>query len=649
MNAMQFVILALRKVGFRRFVEIVGVKTYRNFVERSVDKSIRTATMNEPAPFEGILPLESSNAHRFKTAFPAAFNDLIDCAQRIRLHRFQFLGATFQCGESIDWHADPITKKQWQKRIYQETSILYAGSPPDVKPVWELNRHQYFVTLAQAYHLSGDRVYADELENQWLDWIRENPFRVGINWASPLEIGLRLISWTLSFQFIEPNLTKKARSAITFSIWQQASFLSANLSVDKIVRTNHLVGEAAGLFVASSSFTFERSKQWSAMARKVLENEIGSQIFDDGAGKEQSSSYHRFDVDLFLLAYLRSLRLAVPLSQPFAEQLRKMIRWLYHVQTPTHLLPPFGDCDNGRGFLLSPSVDFWDVRGLLALGGLMLNDEVLSIPSFLNEEAFWFLPERLWNAANEMRGAPKIESCVVFPRSGHLVMKNVQPNGHDYCFFRAGPFGMGGDGFSSHSHADLFSPILYLHGELILADTGTSVYLGNDAERDYLRSPAAHNTTFPPHWDFFTPKRWFGWRTVVNGKIIRQYQTDQETTVECGFEESAGVQYRRKITHRFNEHSVSIEDLFEENVYDVHTYFHLDSNVTLQEDKRELVLMKDKRPIARCSFPDVVKPAIDEGWISKSYGTRERALVIHFGWNATARQSTVFTFTGVQR
>jgi len=83
---------------------------------------------------------------------------------------------------------------------------------------------------------------------------------------------------------------------------------------------------------------------------------------------------------------------------------------------------------------------------------------------------------------------------------------------------------MGGGGFSYHSHNDLFSPLIYLNGVPILADTGTSVYLGNDADRDYLRSAAAHNTTFASSWNLFQTKRGLGWNKVTNGKFreVRQ-------------------------------------------------------------------------------------------------------------------------------
>jgi len=648
-NLFHFSILAIRKAGVRRFFEIVVVKARRHLFEGRVDKRIQNIHPAGQTAFDGVIPLDPSTAQRFRNIFPAVFPDFLSRAQKIRSHNFQLLGASFECGEKIDWHRDPVSKKTWQKKTYREISIYYEGSPADVKPVWELNRHQHFVTLAQAYSLSGDRTYADELESQWLDWIKENPYRVGINWASPLEVGLRLISWTLAFQFIEAHLTKEVRSTITSSIAQQASFLASHLSVDKIVRTNHLIGETAGLFITAASFSFEGSKQWMQAARGILEKEIQAQIFDDGAGKEQSAAYHRFDTELLLLAFIKAQKKSFPFSPLFAERLQKMLRCLYRFKTPTCEMPPFGDSDDGRGFSLSPSLNFRDVRGLIALGGFALNIEELSIPAFLNEESFWFFTEREWTSAKEKRTNLLSGNCVVSRESGHVVIRNAETDGMDYCFFRAGPFGLGGDGFCSHSHNDLFSPILYIHGESILADTGTSVYLGNDPERDYLRSAEAHNTTVSPGWNFFKSQKWFGWKKVVDGRIIREDQTSQEISVECGFDEAAGIPYSRTIVYRPHDHSFRIEDRFDEDVRGVHSYFHLDPSLTIEKGIGDIALVKNNNRIVRCSYSDMVKPEIEEGWISKGYGIKERAMIIHFVWNAAAKQPMNFTFAGIDR
>src|SRR5690606_15656052 len=43
-------------------------------------------------------------------------------------------------GVESPWNYDPIEKKYWQKKRYEETSVHTVDSPRDVKIVWEINR-----------------------------------------------------------------------------------------------------------------------------------------------------------------------------------------------------------------------------------------------------------------------------------------------------------------------------------------------------------------------------------------------------------------------------------------------------------------------------------------------------------------------------
>ncbi len=644
MNIVRFSIRAIRKAGLRRFLAIVAVKSYRSLFEKNFAARGRTARITESIGFNGVLPLEASTATRFKKEFPSAFLSLLASAQKLRTQEFEFLGLANRFDKKINWHLDPMTKREWRKEVYREISLHYDGSPSDVKPVWELNRHQYFVILAQAFYLSGDRAYLDELIAQWLDWIEENPYRIGINWASPLEIGIRLISWTLAFQFIEAYLSKRDRTTIIRSLWQQSSFLSSHLSVDKVVRTNHLIGEAAGLFIVASSFAFEESEKWIVKAYRILEEEIRTQVFTDGVVKEQSSSYQLFDVDFFLLAYVKATHTHRIFSIEYAERLLESIRCLHSLQTPDHRLPPFGDNDDGRGFRLRESNYSGNASGVIGIGAVVFHDKTLSTSDYCNEESFWLLTEAEWKSANSQVINPQAETCTIFKEGGHVILRNGRSSTSDYCFFRAGSFGLGEEGFSSHSHNDLFSPIIYLNGNLVLTDTGTSVYLGKDDERDYLRSAAAHNATFPASWKFFETKRWFGWKNILNGTILRKTQTADEIRIECAYEATKRFPYKRTMIYKPLTRQFQIEDLFTENTNGVHTYFHLDSGLSLRMQKEEVLILRKDAPVAYCTFPDNLQLNVEEGWISKSYGVKESSVILHFTWNATARVPAVFTF-----
>ncbi len=536
--------------------------------------------------------------------------------------------------------------KEWQRKSYDENALQYEGSPADVKHVWELNRHQYFVTLAQAFCVSGDRAYLDELAAQWVHWIRENPFRTGINWASPLEIGVRLISWAMAFQFVESHLSLKDRSAIVNSAWEQLSFLSTHLSLDKVVRTNHVIGEAAGLFIAASCFSFRECEKWKRKGQEILEHEMLSQVFEDGVAKEESSSYHRFDVDFFLISYMTGAISPRPFSARFKERLQKMIRYLSILRTPDNRLPVYGDCDNGRGFTLAPWLSPLDPRGIIAAGGTLLGCGEMPLAELLNEESFWLLSESDWDRAELHRSSSVPESFTILPDSRHVVI--AKRDSGDYCFVRAGEFGMGGRWFSYHSHNDLFSPIISLSGISILADTGTPVYLGNDTERDYLRSAAAHNSTFSGSWNFFESKRGFGWKKCLNGTIRTASRTEKVYRVECGFDSASVDYYSRTIAYQADRRTITVEDLFTKNIEDIHSYFHLDRGLTAAVAGTSVLIRKSGKSVARCDFSGGLRLSIEDGWISESYGIKDASVILHFMWSAIAQKAAFFTFSAIE-
>lgn len=646
MNITQFLFQALQKTGLRNTVSIVATKFFRLLTERFVEKSIRThtATTSSNVAFTPLLPLTQTSASRFIREFPDALPHFLAISKQLSSHNFKIFSHEFLFGEKINWHLDFRSGKEWKKKKYKETGIYDDSAPGDVKFVWELNRHQHFVTLAQVFYLSNKHTYLEELTRQWSHWIEENPFPVGINWASPLEISIRLISWTLTFQFVEAHLEQRNRASIIQSIYQQAAYLATHLSTDKIVRTNHLIGEAAGLFIVASSFGFDDSPQWKKKAHALLEMEIQSQTFSDGVLKEQSSSYHRFVIDFLLLAFLAG-KSHSEFSSEFRDKLQKMIEYLQLIQTPEHTLPPYGDCDNGRGFLLAPNLDFWDVRGEIAAGFSLLGNWKKIPPSHFNEETFWLISEEQFNACKASVATEESPSIIILQESGHAIIRSSKHSSTDFCFFRAGEFGLGGNGFCSHSHNDLFSPIIYLSGNPIFTDTGTSVYVGNDIERDYLRSAEAHNSTVIANARASESKRWFGWKKVVNGRIVQTIQTQNEIRVRCGYEESAQVPYTRDIVYLPAKHRFCIEDTFLNGISLFHSYFHLDASITVETKTDHFHFLKNNKPVAQFSFPKELAFSVESGWISKYYGEKISSIILHFIGNVHLKTSFVFTLS----
>jgi len=204
---------------------------------------------------------------------------------------------------------------------------------------------------------------------------------------------------------------------------------------------------------------------------------------------------------------------------------------------------------------------------------------------------------------------------------------------------------MGGNGFCSHSHNDLFSPVIYLNGQLILTDTGTSIYIGNDTERDYLRSASAHNTTFVATWKFFKPKRWFGWEKTADGRILRKEERSNEFAVECGYKRPRNIPYTRTVFYQPDFHRFRIRDAFSENLENVHSYFHLAEGLNAVASKNKIQIIKNGILIGAINFPEYLSLKIETGWISKTYGVKEASEVLHFTWNASISNPVDFVIS----
>src|ERR1700733_1964999 len=131
-----------------------------------------------------------------KRELPAQSEEIIRRANQVCGHHFDLLGyENLDYGANIDWHLDAVHGKRAPKSPWYKIRYLDFEQVGDAKITWELNRHQHFVTLAKAYLLTGDQAFASEVISQWEHWWKENPYPVGLNWASSLEVGLRTQSW----------------------------------------------------------------------------------------------------------------------------------------------------------------------------------------------------------------------------------------------------------------------------------------------------------------------------------------------------------------------------------------------------------------------------------------------------------------------
>jgi hypothetical protein len=475
-----------------------------------------------PKPPQGIERLRSSR-------FAAEVTGLAD---EILLHRFPIFGGVIDTGPEIHWRRDYVHGVESGLSYFRSIPYLDVARVGDHKNVWELNRHQHLVILAQAWYFTENLVYLEEAQRELKSWIAANPFLQGINWTSALEVAMRALSWVWLDRLAGEHMAADRRHVLLVSLYQHGCFLEHNLSIYFSPNT-HLLGEAVALHTLGVSYPeFPHSARWRALGAELVEEQMQKQVHDDGAHFEQSAYYHVYALDFFLW---HALLAETPAR--YQEKLVRMAEYLDALTGAAGRIPAIGDEDGGRVF--HPYGDRSNFgRATLATCGVRFGrPEWIRTADDLTEQAAWWLgPE-----ARDKELASQAEALSrLFPDSGMAVMTG----GDVQIVVKAGGFGPATAG---HSHSDALSLVCRQGTVDLLVDSGTYTYLANPKSRDWFRGSGAHNTIRIDERDQAIPAGPFRWegRPVVR---IRQWSTSAERDfldAECV---AFGFRHRRRLS-----------------------------------------------------------------------------------------------------
>src|SRR5262249_44287216 len=152
-------------------------------------------------------------------------------------------------GTEIDWHLDAVHGKRAPLKPWYKIRFLDFDEAGDHKVTWELNRHQHLVTLAKAWAFTGDRRYTQEIVKQFYSWQTANPYPMGINWGSSLEVAFRSLSWLWVRNLLAqaPDLPGSFQQDTLRGLARNGKYIEQFLSTYFSPNT-HLIGEAVALF-----------------------------------------------------------------------------------------------------------------------------------------------------------------------------------------------------------------------------------------------------------------------------------------------------------------------------------------------------------------------------------------------------------------
>lgn len=454
-----------------------------------------------------------------------------------------------KCSESytlIDWQKCFSSDYRFKASVPFTSITIPKGA--DIKEPWELSRLQHLPQMLSLTFCSPEQQdwVATEVKDQLLDFFAFNPVGFGVNWVSPMDVAIRLISIVLSWELLHQLNRKKELSVLAkplaTHVYECAKFISKNLENKQGRTGNHYLFNLIGLLVAGQYLIdISEAKKWKKFASQELSNEFGKQFYDDGLNAEASTAYHYLTSEAILLGFYY-------LDQKHQEEFKrihqlKLINWyqsLGSLLKPNQNIPQIGDNDSGCLLNLTPT-------GKIVSKEEFLQDRI--VPKTVHTtEGFVFEAQTLkkenllrWRDALSGKGNGSIaeeqlfaSSCLASVANEGSNLQNPHPKPFkpltyqkqktfSYAQFTDQPISTQGNwkvfkdfglavfktenlylllSFSTenkknhgwrHQHNDKLGLELYVGEKDVLVDPGTYVYTPSPEWRNRFRSAKVHN------------------------------------------------------------------------------------------------------------------------------------------------------------
>ena len=548
-----------------------------------------------------------------------------------------------QMGSPPRWNCDPKTGIESPLAFGKELDYRDTDLVGDIKYLWEPNRHQHVVTLAQAFALTQSKKYLDAVEEQLDSWFLACPWRYGPNWASALEAALRLINWAMVWQLVgKASLEAQPdfRERWLKSVYQHAEFIRGWLSLHSSAN-NHLIGEATGLFVAGLAWPhWPAARGWVETGKAILEREALAQNAPDGVNREQALWYQQFVLDFMMTALLAGKANGQWFSPDYESRIEAMLDFIASVMDAGGNVPMIGDADDG--LVTGGCLDVPPYKSLLALGAILFKRGDFKLKAHtLDDRARWLLGAAA-DAEFQRLDAEKTRLPLrqAFPEGGYFVLgcEFDTPN-EIRVVADAGPLGY--RSIAAHGHADALAFTLSAGGKEFLIDPGTYAYHTQERWRQYFRGTAAHNTVRIDGFDQSVSGGNFMWLRKARSGCSLWLSSTEHDSFE-GWHDGYmrlddPVKHRRLIQLHKKARQLVIEDTLEmEDEHDVELLFHCHEQCQVDAVPEGYLLTRDGA-FVRLLLPQVegatrlvqhgsLAPIL--GWVSRAFDRREPTTTI---------------------
>ena len=554
---------------------------------------------------------------------------------------------TLDVFKPLRWHLDLSTGREFPKSFAHKIDIR-SDKYGSAKHVWEVNRMQFMLHIAMLYKNSGNGKYLDLFRYHLTSWKNENPYMVGVNWYSNIEVNLRLICWYFCWQVLdvdgvcadiakEPTFKEFVRDVWRPLIYEHAEYSYNHPSLCSSAN-NHLISEYAGLFVAACGWDIPNRKARLEYAKAGLEREILTQNTAEGVNREEAAEYIQFIDDFFLIAAVVGRRAGVEFSEAYNRRLHSMADYMNAMLDCNCNYPMYGDGDDG--FVLRPDSGghFNNFKSLLSSFAVYFEDA-----SFKRAGVMWDEKNELlfgYEGRKKFLMLPTVNTGFLtdgnrfFPESGHFIFRRAEGIAgsgfrETYLHFDAAPLGF--LSIAAHAHADALSFILHVDGFPVIVDPGTFTYHTHKDLRAYFVSTIAHNTVCVNGKNQANQAGPTMWLNHYKAKVVSCDETSGEVVATHNGYASDGVFHLRKIQFdRDKNEFVIVDTLRCEKVATVEIPFHLHPETTVSLDGRIVALdVPGARRVVIELDEKLSYTVCDDGWYSEHFGEKVPAKYLY--------------------
>lgn len=464
MSKLSRIIATIKLIPRLGLCNVLAVAMYRyEWRSSTLEKKLPASKAAEITPF-----FQAESPREALVVTPEVATAITQRADKICEGKFlRFAETEIDEGEHPNWH----------KGVYAESAQLHfthcainAVAGEDVKLTWDLSRMHWAPRLALAACITTGEArsrYLQRLNQLTHDWLANNPYQTGTNWACGQEVSIRGIQLMLSNILLEKHLGLAPSPSLINLIEESWKRVYCTRRYAHAQHNNHSLTEHLFLVYAAAFLNQHGSNVASHATVKKLQQQLAplvdSLIMLDGGSVMYSTYYHRVFCDLLSIGKLLDSHFELDLytNPRILKKCDLAFGFLAALVDPVSGYMPLIGHDDGSLHCLQ-FTSFRNTEPSLLLMGALFG---LTVPLYAkrSEHAVWlFGCTPIYNTA----GTPTHSGLRCFDSFGLAVYNS--PHYRAYVKYPRNQF--------RPAHYDYAHLDVWVNGKNILHDSGTDSY-----------------------------------------------------------------------------------------------------------------------------------------------------------------------------